>query len=181
MSGLIWKKIKQASGLIFGPIWGLPGPFFEKISPAASCLKAKISKSRQESHQAFPPIIIGPVFAHFASPPLIVVDNSDEEMEEDDPNNWDVIIDDMVGGEDRSSSSPTASSSPPTASGSSHMAQPDHSGEKTVKLQSWHALREKVKTDLKKKNLPLTQYNQLLIIRNFATLLIKGLKRIQEP
>ncbi|KAJ7814049.1 hypothetical protein B0H13DRAFT_2465431 [Mycena leptocephala] len=99
-----------------------------------------------------------------SSPPLIVVDNSDEEMEEDDPNNWDVIIDDMVGGEDQSSSSPTASSSPPTA---------------TVKLQSWHALREKVKTDLKKKNLPLTQYNQLLIIRNFATLLIKGLKRIQ--
>ncbi|KAJ7712675.1 hypothetical protein B0H16DRAFT_1702766 [Mycena metata] len=102
-------------------------------------------------------------------------DNSDEEMEDEDPNNWDIIIDDMVGGEDqsRSESSSVASGS------SSHMAQPDQSGEKPVKLQSWHALREKVKTDLKKRNLPLTQLNQLLIIRNFATLLIQGLKRIQ--
>jgi hypothetical protein len=92
-------------------------------------------------------------------------------MEEDDPNSWDVIIDDMVGGEEHSSS--------PIAPGSSPIAQPSQSSEKTVKLQSWHALREKVKTHLSKRNLPLTQHNQLLIIRNFATLLIKGLKRIQ--
>ncbi|KAJ7801773.1 hypothetical protein B0H13DRAFT_2497390 [Mycena leptocephala] len=148
------------------------------LTPASTAPPSRAPSPGQTIPQTRSASVLSVSSGH-SSPPLIVVDNSDEEMEEDDPNNWDVIIDDMVGGEDQSSSSPTASSSSPTASGSSHMAQPDQSGEKTVKLQSWHALREKVKTDLKKKNLPLTQYNQLLIIQNFATLLIKGLKRIQ--
>ncbi|KAJ6470465.1 hypothetical protein C8R45DRAFT_937374 [Mycena sanguinolenta] len=71
---------------------------------------------------------------------LIVVDNSDEEMEEDDINSWDVIFDDMVRGEEHSSS--------PTAPGSSPITQPSQSSEKTVKLQSWHALQDKVASKL---------------------------------
>lgn len=47
-------------------------------------------------------------------------------------------------------------------------------------IRSWQDLREQIKADLKKhyKNLTLTQINQFLILRNFATLRIKGLSRI---
>ncbi|KAF8130400.1 hypothetical protein K438DRAFT_2134895 [Mycena galopus ATCC 62051] len=114
------------------------------LTPASTAPPSRVPSPGQTIPQTRSASVLSVSSGH-SSPPLIVVDNSDEEMEEDDPNNWDIIIDDMVGGEDQSSSSPTASGS------SSHMAQPDQSGEKTVKLQSWHALREKVKTHLKKK------------------------------
>jgi hypothetical protein len=93
------------------------------------------------------------------------VDNSDEEFEDDDPNDWDAVVDDIIDGEE---SSPTAPTGPPLLSDPAP----------GVIIRSWHALREKIKGDLKKRNLPLSQHNQLLIIRNFATLRIKGLKRI---
>lgn len=40
--------------------------------------------------------------------------------------------------------------------------------------EQWKHLREKIKKALKRRNLPLIQRNQLLILRNFATLLVKG-------
>lgn len=50
-----------------------------------------------------------------------------------------------------------------------------------VATKSWDELRKQVKEQLKKhsKTLPLRQSNQLMIISNFATLLLKGLTRIQ--
>lgn len=48
-------------------------------------------------------------------------------------------------------------------------------------VRGWDVLREQVKADLhsaKKRKLTLTQVNQLLIIRNFATLRLKGFGRI---
>lgn len=45
-------------------------------------------------------------------------------------------------------------------------------------VRSWEDLREKVKEDMQEKNLPLRKINQLLVIRNFATLQIKGSSRI---
>ncbi|KAJ6475499.1 hypothetical protein C8R45DRAFT_1102777 [Mycena sanguinolenta] len=98
------------------------------------------------------------------SPPLIIVDNSDEEMEEDDPNDWDVVVDDIVDPDGEGSSSPPNLPAGPSAPG--------------INIRSWHALRDKIKVELQKKNLPITKYNQLLILRNFATLRIKGFKRI---
>ncbi|KXN91836.1 hypothetical protein AN958_11655 [Leucoagaricus sp. SymC.cos] len=45
---------------------------------------------------------------------------------------------------------------------------------------SWTELREQIKTDLQKyKILSLSQINQLLILRNFATLIVKGSRRIE--
>lgn len=41
-------------------------------------------------------------------------------------------------------------------------------------IQPWPKLRDQIKKDLKRKANSLTQINQLLIIRNFATLRIKG-------
>lgn len=48
-------------------------------------------------------------------------------------------------------------------------------------IRSWTALREQIKDDLKinHKSLPLTKINQLMILRNFATLRLKGVSRIQ--
>ncbi|KAJ6546396.1 hypothetical protein DFH09DRAFT_1087719 [Mycena vulgaris] len=103
---------------------------------------------------------------HSESPPLILVDNSDEE-DDDDPNEWDTVLDDMVDAQ--------VPGAAPTTTGSGSSSPPQGAGN----VRSWHALREKVKTDLKKRNLSATQHNQLLIIRSFATLRIKGLKRIQ--
>lgn len=49
-----------------------------------------------------------------------------------------------------------------------------------VEIRGWHELREQIKTDLAKnsKTLPLSRINQLLLIRNFATLRLKGVGRI---
>jgi hypothetical protein len=108
------------------------------------------------------------------SPPLIVVDNSDEEMEEDDPNDWDAVLDDIVDPDDQESpSSGTDQEPPPSTTPSSPSAAAPG-----LNIRSWHTLCEKIKGELRKKNLPLTKYNQLLILRNFATLRIKGFKRI---
>ncbi|EDR06554.1 uncharacterized protein LACBIDRAFT_300092 [Laccaria bicolor S238N-H82] len=48
-------------------------------------------------------------------------------------------------------------------------------------IRDWHALRDQIKNDLNKKfkSLPLSQINQLMILRNFATLRLKGLGRIE--
>ena len=49
------------------------------------------------------------------------------------------------------------------------------------KIRGWEELREQIKEDLqmsKDQNMTLTQINQLIILRNFATLLLKGSKRI---
>ena len=50
-----------------------------------------------------------------------------------------------------------------------------------VEIRSWLDLREQIKADMKKhhKSMPLTEINQLMILRNFATLRIKGYGRIQ--
>ncbi|KZT63123.1 hypothetical protein DAEQUDRAFT_680923 [Daedalea quercina L-15889] len=48
-------------------------------------------------------------------------------------------------------------------------------------IRGWYDLREQIKADLarsKKKNVILTEINQLLILRNFATLRLKGFERI---
>ena len=52
--------------------------------------------------------------------------------------------------------------------------------EKT-EIRGWDILRKKIKAELKKKHKTLTisQHNQLLILRNFATLRLKGWGRIQ--
>lgn len=49
-----------------------------------------------------------------------------------------------------------------------------------AEIRGWHDLREQVKTKLKrgKTTLTVTQVNQLLLIRNFATLRLKGYGRI---
>jgi len=49
-----------------------------------------------------------------------------------------------------------------------------------VEIQDWNTLRTQIKKDLKKghKSLPLSQINQLMILRNFATLRLKGYSRI---
>ena len=50
----------------------------------------------------------------------------------------------------------------------------------TSEIRDWLMLRAQIKADLKKKakSLPLSQINQLMIVRNFATLRLKGLGRI---
>lgn len=50
-----------------------------------------------------------------------------------------------------------------------------------IEVRGWDELREQLKEDLTKgsKTLPLSQVNQLLLIRNFATLQLKGLGRIK--
>ncbi|KAJ3978884.1 hypothetical protein F5890DRAFT_1559520 [Lentinula detonsa] len=51
-----------------------------------------------------------------------------------------------------------------------------------VEVRGWEDLREEVKKELeksKKKSLPLSKINQLLIIRNFCTLSLKGFSRIE--
>jgi hypothetical protein len=50
----------------------------------------------------------------------------------------------------------------------------------TADIRDWLTLRAQIKADLKKraKSLPLSQINQLMILRNFATLRLKGLGRI---
>ena len=49
-----------------------------------------------------------------------------------------------------------------------------------AEIQYWLTLRTQIKADLKKeaKSLSLSQINQLLILRNFATLRLKGLGRV---
>ncbi|KAI0083081.1 hypothetical protein BDY19DRAFT_998877 [Irpex rosettiformis] len=49
-----------------------------------------------------------------------------------------------------------------------------------TEIRGWNVLREQVKTKLQrgKKILTMSQVNQLLIIRNFATLRLKGIRRI---
>lgn len=53
-------------------------------------------------------------------------------------------------------------------------------GCKGPEIRSWEVLRAQINTDLKKKHrkFTMTQTNQLLMIRNFATLQIKGVRRI---
>jgi hypothetical protein len=48
-------------------------------------------------------------------------------------------------------------------------------------IRGWDLLREQIKNDLQKKykSLPLSQINQYMILRNFATLRLKGLRRIE--
>ena len=48
-------------------------------------------------------------------------------------------------------------------------------------IRGWKELRDQIKSDMNeahKKHEPLTHMNKLLILRNFATLCIKGVKRI---
>ena len=48
-------------------------------------------------------------------------------------------------------------------------------------IHDWHELREQIKSDLAmahKQHEPLSYINQFLILRNFATLQIKGIGRI---
>jgi hypothetical protein len=51
-----------------------------------------------------------------------------------------------------------------------------------VEVRGWYELREQIKKDLqqkgKKTHLSFSQINQLLLIRNFATLRLKGMGRI---
>ena len=48
------------------------------------------------------------------------------------------------------------------------------------KVRGWEELRHQIRADLKANNqsLPLSKVNQLLILRNFATLRLKGFKKI---
>jgi hypothetical protein len=57
------------------------------------------------------------------------------------------------------------------------LAEEAHGGQH---IRGWLELRKQIKTDLKTKHksLTLTQHNQLLILCNFATLHLKGVKRI---
>ena len=50
-----------------------------------------------------------------------------------------------------------------------------------TEIQDWSTLRKQIKKDLarKYKSLPLSQVNQLMILRNFATLRLRGLGRIE--
>jgi hypothetical protein len=50
-----------------------------------------------------------------------------------------------------------------------------------MEIRDWEALRSQIKVDLKrkKKSLPLSQMNQLMILRNFANLRLKGYGRIE--
>lgn len=50
-----------------------------------------------------------------------------------------------------------------------------------VEIRDWGLLRTQIKDDLKKKykSLPLSQANQLMILRNFATLRLKGYGRME--
>ena len=50
-----------------------------------------------------------------------------------------------------------------------------------AEIQDWGALRTQIKADLKKKHksLPLSQINQLMILRNFANLRLKGYGQIE--
>jgi len=50
-----------------------------------------------------------------------------------------------------------------------------------AEIQDWAALRTQIKADLKKKHksMPLSQINQLMILRNFATLRLKGYGRME--
>jgi hypothetical protein len=50
-----------------------------------------------------------------------------------------------------------------------------------TEIRDWNTLRNQIKNDLNKKykSLPLSQINQLMILRNFATLRLKGLGRIE--
>jgi len=50
-----------------------------------------------------------------------------------------------------------------------------------MEIRDWEALRSQIKADLKKKHksLPLSQMNQLMILRNFANLRLKGYGRIE--
>jgi len=50
-----------------------------------------------------------------------------------------------------------------------------------IEIRDWSTLREQIKNDLAKKykSLPLSQVNQLMILRNFATLRLRGLGRIE--
>ncbi|KIK80774.1 hypothetical protein PAXRUDRAFT_36084 [Paxillus rubicundulus Ve08.2h10] len=50
-----------------------------------------------------------------------------------------------------------------------------------IEVRGWNELREQIKSDLSKgaKTLPLSCINQLLLIRNFATLRLKGSGRIE--
>jgi hypothetical protein len=50
-----------------------------------------------------------------------------------------------------------------------------------AKIRDWEVLRAQIKADLKKKHksLPLSQINQLMVLRNFANLRLKGYGRIQ--
>ena len=51
----------------------------------------------------------------------------------------------------------------------------------TTEIQDWDTLRKQIKKDLdrKYKSLPLSQINQLMILRNFATLRLRGIGRIE--
>src|ERR1700678_2159850 len=50
-----------------------------------------------------------------------------------------------------------------------------------AEIQDWAALQTQIKADSKKKHksMPLSQINQLMILRNFATLHLKGYRRIE--
>ncbi|KAE9399002.1 hypothetical protein BT96DRAFT_957397 [Gymnopus androsaceus JB14] len=54
--------------------------------------------------------------------------------------------------------------------------------DRKAEIRNWSELREQIKNELavaKKKHLPLLQINQLLILRNFATLRLKNMGRIR--
>lgn len=76
------------------------------------------------------------------------------------PSNWDPVPDDEAGGEEWEGAV-------------------DEYIQGGNEIRSWTELREQIKADLRaKKTLPVAETNQLLIIRNFATLQLKGFGRI---
>ncbi|KAJ7021929.1 hypothetical protein C8F04DRAFT_1194977 [Mycena alexandri] len=140
-------------------------------SPSSNHAQAvEIQDSFPEQFETPPPTSVLSDPSDHESVPLIVVDNTEEE---EDDHDWDVILDDLVDGGANSTETHTSGNAARPATAPSTSAPGN-----TVNIRSWHALREKVKGELQQKHLPLTKYNQLLIIRNFATLRIKGLKRI---
>ncbi|PBK80390.1 hypothetical protein ARMGADRAFT_1092278 [Armillaria gallica] len=90
---------------------------------------------------------------------------ADEDDDKYDPDTWDRILDDIVD-----------SRAGVIASEYGNTAQPAPTS--MPEIWNWSTLCKQIKKDLKK-NLQQTKYNQLLILRNFATLRIKGFKRIE--
>ncbi|KAK0490178.1 hypothetical protein EDD18DRAFT_1109726 [Armillaria luteobubalina] len=121
---------------------------------SASVLSAPSVYSDDEVN-SFPPCVAPPPTA---KTPIL------PEEEEYSPEEWDCVLDEIIdsraghGGAD-----------------DGNRGQPV---ENSVEIRDWSTLWEQIKQDMKK-NLSLSKYNQLLILHNFATLRIKGYKRIE--
>ncbi|KAK0486712.1 hypothetical protein EDD18DRAFT_1360571 [Armillaria luteobubalina] len=124
-----------------------------------------------------PPVIGCPRSASVLSAPSVYSDNEVDsfcppadapmlpEEEEYSPEEWDCVLDEIIDSR--------------AGHGGADIGSRGQPVENEVQIQDWSTLREQIKQDMKKKNLPLSSYNQLLILHNFATLCIKGYKRIE--